>query len=554
MMRKIILLIFILLNSIYSQIGYVEITHPIYNYLERMQSMHFISNYNSFEVPKSRKEIVKYIRKIDENKNQLNYIDLKTLEDFLVEFEFDLFNSTENYYSLFEDTTNSKLLNQKEKFIYYYSDSSTFNTFVKFVGSGEHLFAIDNANAINKNSSLFTFGAEIRGTISNNYGFYVKATNGLQFGDKELASFKNNLRYNYKYNSDHDSSKYFDETIGYFSAEFDYVKFKIGRDKVNLGYGFSKTLMDNFAPPMDYLSIQLNYSIFSFSFLHGKLFGSTSYLPNAAAGPQRLVSDKYIAYHRLGLDISRHFQLGVGETIIYANRNIDFAYINPFNFYKSAEHANQDRDNSMLFFDIKNNSFAGLMFYGIFIIDDVDFAKLGTQWYGNKFLIDLGVTYEPFPELFPLTFGLQYLRIHPYVFAHRFTDNNYTSMNYGIGTNIQPNSETLIFDIKYKPNHRIELEFIYQFSKHGSNKIDENGKVVVNYGGDILVGHRISDSDNVTFLNGIIEKTNHFIISAKYEPFKNYILTFKTDIIKRVREEVTEFNEIITNLILSIRI
>ena len=92
-------------------------------------------------------------------------------------------------------------------------------------------------------------------SINSNFGFFAHATNGLQFGDVDLASTKSNLKYNYKFNSDHDSSKFFDETIGYLSAEFDYIKFKIGRDRVNIGYGFSKVIMDSYFPQMDYLSI-----------------------------------------------------------------------------------------------------------------------------------------------------------------------------------------------------------------------------------------------------------------------------------------------------------
>lgn len=553
-MRKIIIIIFILLNTVYSQIGYVEVNHPVYNFLERMQSLHNIESYNSFEIPKTRKDIVKCISELLVNKEKLSFIDKNTLDDFLVEFEFDLFNKTQSYYSLFENTTETTLFNQKEKFLYYYTDSSKFNTFVKFVGSGETLYLVDKYNSENKSSSLFTFGAEIRGTISNNFGFYAKATNGLQFGNTELASFKNNLKYNYKFNSDHDSSQYFDETIGYLSAEFDFIKFKIGRDRVNIGYGFSKSIMDNYAPPMDYISMQINYSIISFSFFHGHLFGGSSIIPNDISGVQNKINDKYIAYHRLGLNFSKHLQFGVGETIIYANRNIDFSYLNPFNFYKSAEHANQDRDNSMLFFDFKNNSVAGLMLYGTFVIDDIDFSKLGTQWYGNKFLYDFGAKYELFPNLFPLTVGIQYLRINPYVYAHRFADNNYTSMNYGIGSNIQPNSESYIFDLKYKPHYRIELELSYQFVKHGANKIDNNGNVLINYGGDILVGHRVDDSDNVSFLNGVQETTNHFIVTAKYEPIKNYLITFIADILKMDKDKLTNSNQIVSNLIFSIRI
>ncbi len=553
-MKKIFLQIIILTSIISAQIGYVEVGNPIYNYLDRMQSLHIIEDYNSFEIPKTRKEITNRLREIQSAKDRLNRIDAETLTDYLIEYDFDLSYSTEYYYSLFDDTTDAPLFNQKEKFLYYFTDSSKFNTFINFVGSGEYLYSNDKANSINRNASLFTFGGEIRGTISNNFGYYARATNGLQYGDTELASFKSNLRYNYKFNSDYDSSKFFDETIGYLSAEFDYIKFKIGRDRVNIGYGLMKTIMDNYFPQMDYLSMQFNYSIFNYSFLHGKLFGNSSIKQNPISGGQRVISDKYIVYHRLGLNFSKHLQLGVGETIIYANRNIDLSYLNPFNFYKSAEHANQDRDNSMLFFDFKNNSIKGLTIFGTLLIDDIDFSKIGTDWYGNKFVYDFGIIYELFPELFPLTIGVQYLRIDPYVYAHRFEDNNYTSMDIGVGPNIQPNSGAHFFNIKYKPHYRVELEISYQFVNHGANEVDSTGNVKVNYGGDILVGHRKFDSDDVVFLEGIKERTDHFTFTAKYEPINNYLFTFKTDIIKVKRENRTKINQVIANLILSIRI
>lgn len=549
-MRKTIILCFVLLNSLVAQIGYVEVTNPIYTYLDRMQSLHVIENYNSFEIPKTRKEITKQLSEIVEHRNNLNSIDARTLNDFLIEFGFELSNSTDTYYSLFNDTTDTPFFNQKEKFLYFYTDSAKFNTFINFVGSGELLYSNDQETSTKKNASLFTFGAEIRGTIFNNFGYFARATNGTQFGDTELASFKSNLQYNYKFNSDHDSSKFFDETVGYLSAEFDYIKFKIGRDRINIGYGPAKIIMDNYYPPMDYLSLQLNYSIFNFSFLHGKLFGNSSIASNG----QRVINDKYIAYHRLGLNFSKHLQLGVGETIIYSNRNMDLSYLNPFNFYKSAEHANQDRDNSMLFLDFRNNSFKGLIMYGTILMDDVDFTKFGTDWYGNKFIYNIGLTYEPVPESFPLTLGVQYLRIDPYVYAHRFEDNNYASMNIGVGPNLQPNSESYYFDIKYKPHYRIEIGLSYQFINHGANELDGDGNVITNYGGNILVGHRVGDSDDVTFLNGIEERTDHFIFTAKYEPIRNYLFTLKTDIIKIDKEDVTEFNQTIANIILSIRI
>ena len=554
MIKRILLLGFIFFNIVSAQIGYVEVTNPIYNFLDRMNSLHIIENYNSFEIPKTRIEISKFLKKINIEKNELNSIDQLTLNDFLIEFEFDLSGSVNNSYGIFNDKDDKPFFNDGEKYLYYYNDTSKFNTFINLVGSGEYLYSNNKLSNINSSTSLFTFGGEIRGTIFNHFGYFARATNGLQFGDKKLASFKSNLKYNYKYNSDHDSSKFFDETIGYFSAEFDYIKFKIGRDRVNIGYGFSKVIMDNYFPQMDYLSMQINYSIFSFSFIHGKLFGNSSEIGSKISGNQRIINDKYIAYHHLEINFSKHLQFGLGETIVYANRNMDLSYLNPFNFYKSAEHANMDRDNSMMFFDFRNNSLKGLSIFFTFLIDDVDFSKLGTDWYGNKFVYDFGFTYEPVPEAIPLTFGFQYLRIDPYVYAHRFADNNYTSMDFGIGPNIQPNSESYYFDIKFTPYYRLDIDLSYQRINHGANVVDIDENVITNYGGDILLGHRIWDSDDAIFLDGAQETTNHYIFSVKYEPLNNYLFTFQTDFITVSKNHSTNNNQIISNLIFSIRI
>ena len=148
-------------------------------------------------------------------------------------------------------------------------------------------------------------------------------------------------------------------------------------------------------------------------------------------------------------------QLGLGEIVIYANRSIDLSYLNPFAFYKSVEHANQDRDNSILFFDLANNSIEGLKFYSTIMLDDIDFGKLGTGWYGNQILLNLGLYSANFYKYIPLEISLQYLRIDPYVFTHRILESNYTNLGFGLGADIPPNSETYILGFKYYFTYRL---------------------------------------------------------------------------------------------------
>lgn len=534
--------------------GDVNVDHPVYNFLERMQSYHIIDDYDPFELPLTRKEVVSFIKLIQTKHKDLSNIDKDILNDLIVEFSFDIDFKTDSYQSLFPKFKVGDHFSQKEKFTYYYQDSSNFNAFINLVGTGEFLFARDKINSENKNALLFTFGTEVHGSFLNNFGYYFRATNGIQSGDRELTSTKSNLRYNYKYNANNDDNNYFDETEGFLMAEFDYASFKIGRDRMKIGYGTVNSILGNYAPPMDYLTFNLNYSIFNFTFFHGKLFGQMTDSSYANQGNIRTITDKFLAYHRLSLNFSRHLKVGLGEMIVYSNRSMDLSYLNPFNFYKSAEHANYDRDNSMMFLDFQNNSLKGIILYGLVLIDDIDFSKLGTDWYGNKFLYDFSILASPFSQSFPLSIGLQYIHIDPYVYAHRIHDNNYTSYQIGLGSNIQPNSESYIATIKYKPHNRIDLLFNFKYTKHGANELDNDGNVLINHGGDILVGHRIGDSESAIFLDGVLEEYFSYQFKIRYEPIKNYSIIMNYLLLDHSGVFNYDLDDVYLNFLLSIRI
>ena len=169
----------------------------------------------------------------------------------------------------------------------------------------------------------------IKNVVNYQNNLSVKGLYGRKVVDQEF--------YNYKFNVDQEGfgDDYFDETSGFLSADFKYVKFKIGRDRINLGYGPVKTILGSNPPEMDYVHLNMNYKAFSFSYYHGQLLGTTSVIEDSIQGGLRNVTDKYFVYHRLGLNLSKHFTFGVGETVIYSRRNIDLAYLNPFNFYKN---------------------------------------------------------------------------------------------------------------------------------------------------------------------------------------------------------------------------
>ncbi|PID59533.1 MAG: hypothetical protein CR986_05720 [Ignavibacteriae bacterium] len=516
--------IFIFLQlTTFAQVGYVEVEDDIYEFLERMSRLHIIKNYDAFQIPKTRKEIAKYLKKILNNKDKLHQTDINKLTDYFMDFELELTSEMHNDYKLLPDFNLSYILTDKNKFLYQIYDSSGSSIFINFVGELKNINLSKNNK--NKNSLIYKFGGKVRASLYNNFGFYINSTNGSFFGNKELAQNYSSLRYNYKFHQTSSSNlgnDFFDETSSYLVFENNFMNLKIGNDRNLIGYGKEKFLLSNNAPRMDYLNFNVKYKTLNFTFYHGKLLGSESFSFDSLQGNVNKVVDKYWVYHRFGLNFSRHFKFGIGEIIIYGNRNIDFSYLNPINFYKSAEHANRDRDNSMLFIDVENNSIYRTRIYSTLLIDDIDFGKLGTGWYGNQILFTLGANSSIFYNFFPLDLELQYTRIDPYVFTHRISDNNYTNLNYSLGTTLQPNTSSINLGFNYYPHYRFSIKGNFKYSVHGNNLYDNQNKLIKNLGGNILNGHRIGDAEKVFFLKGDKEYFREYRLTLNYEPIKNW--------------------------------
>lgn len=553
--KYLLLLLFLNTTLSFAQAEYLPSDHSVYDFLNRMDSYHLISGFNSIERPFTRSQIAKHLSEIIEKKDELNEIDRKTLQDYEIEFEFDIQKSLKNSTSLFT-SSGYKLLDQKEKYLYYSADTSGSGIFVNFNGSLQHIPYYNFSGENYLNASFLQYGGTIRGTLLGKFGFYIKGTNGKIWGDREASLTLNELKFNYKYNTDptiHTAIDFIDNTEGHFSIDYDNVKFKIGRDYKRIGFGQINYILGNNIPRFDYISLDLNYSIFSFSYFHGKLLGILNARIDSVQGAIREIPDKYIAYHRLDFDFSRHFALGFGEMAIYGNRSIDFSYLNPFNFYKSVEHSNQDRDNSLLFFDIKNNSIKGCKIIGAILIDDIDFSKLGTSWFGNQLLYNLSIFSSNLNHIIPLDISFQYLRIEPYVFTHRILDNNYTHSQYNLAAPIQPNSDIYSIRLNYRPGHRLFLNLDFTFTRHGANITNSEGKITLNAGGDVLVGHRESDPVNAPFLDGAHEYYRTVTFDAVYEPFNNYFISGRLNYQNNsLQYEVQNF--LSGNIVLDIRI
>ncbi|MCL5029131.1 MAG: capsule assembly Wzi family protein [Bacteroidetes bacterium] len=550
MTRKIFFVIILLSTALFAQNDYVKIDNNVYQFLERMEALHIISDYNSFEIPKPREEIAHYLKEVISNESRLDKIDHQILHDLKTEFEFDMYGTLNNSQSYIDSTYD--LFSQKAKYFYSYVKPDKINLFVNLVGEGQVISQNDFENKTNLHTEIGVVGGELRGTLFNKFGFYLRGTNGNVFGNKTVAELRPDIKYNFKYSLDQ-AAGFFDETEGYLTADFNYLKLKFGRDQMQIGYGPIKSIIDDNSPEFDYLGMNIDYDFFHFSYFHGKLLGESYFQPDSIQGGINVVAEKYIGYHRISFDVTKKFNFGAGEMIIYGDRPMDLSYLNPFAFYKSVEHSGQDRDNSFLFFDAVDRSFEGLKIYSTLLIDDIDFGKIGTGWYGNQTLFDIGIFSSNLYKILPMDFGLEFTKVDPYVHTHRTANSNFTNLGYNLGSILKPNSEMYNINLNYRLTYRINLAADFSYILHGANPVKADG-TIINVGGDESLGHRTFDALGSRVLDGDLEYSRILTALLTYEPIKQYIFTIKLIYLNESLQNSIKNNQVQSYFTLSIKL
>ncbi len=525
-MKKLITLFLLVTSLGFAQVEDVPIAHKVYPFLERLTVQHIITGYNSFEMPISRKQVARFLVEASKSSSQLDGIDTRMLADLKREFRFDIDNDLASSGAFFGGG-NYDLLSQEPKYLYSYSKPESGNFFLNFLaGAGN---ADYKKNQDHNNSVIGIVGAEVRGTLMNKFGFFLQGTNGNIFGNKSAALHIHNLSYNWNLTNNFPSSSFFDESNGYITADFDALKLKFGRDRQLIGFGNNKIILSDNAPQTDFLSMKLKLGVFEYTFYHGKILGDLSIISDSVSGNLNTVEEKYLGYHRLGFNLANGISFGTGEMTVYSNRGLDISYLNPFVLYKAVEHGGQDRDNSLLFFDVSSTSIKGMKLYTMLLFDDISYGKLGTGWYGNQTVWNLGVESSNLYPFIPVDISLEYFRIEPYVFTHRIHSNNYTHNGYNLGLDTDPNSKIYYGKINYRVSNRIDMNLSYNYRVHGANPINQATGKITNVGGDFNLGHRTQDAEYLKFLEGDIEYYRKLTIAVSYEPYLGHFITLAAE-------------------------
>ncbi len=527
-----VLLLFPLLCASWAvaQVEHVPISHPVYEFLDRLGVEGVLPAHSSSMVPLERGEVSALLRTAASFRSSIadvggGDVEGATLDKYLKEFTPDagsrpgedlvLLGPHESFGAFI-----AGLASQKQKYLVAYADSF-ITVYGELLGSAEYR-SLNGDSRGDVDATLGTIGGRFRGTIAGKVGYLLQSTNGVLWGNRTFALSDPRLATNVKLNEP--NSRNFDVTEAYLRYSFGWGGVQFGREFASQGVGYSDRLMlsDN-APAFDALGLSVHYKAFRFQYLHASLLKD----PSPALGllvTEPAEANKYLALHRFQFSLFDRLNVAASEMVIYQRLTPEYAYLLPVNFFKSAEHSLRDRDNALLVFDVEYFPHPGYKLYGTWLIDDIDFKRIGTGWWGNEFGWQGGAYIANIAGLRNLDAIVEYTRIEPYVYSNREAGNDYSHSGVGLGHRLQPNSDEMLGELRFRVSSTLRTRLHYAYQRHGENVI-VGDSLVRNVGGSLTQGHRSSDSETAPFLDGERVDTHRVGIRADYEPITDLFVT-----------------------------
>jgi hypothetical protein len=211
---------------------------------------------------------------------------------------------------------------------------------------------------------------------------------------------------------------------------------------------------------------------------------------------------KYMASHYLSMNVTKRWNLGFFENVVWTNTNergFDFNFVNPLIFYRTVEFGSSSKTgNALLGLTSKYKWNNQINFYGQFLIDEfaIGDVKESNQSWRNKFAYQVGAKYYDAFKVKNLLLQIEYNQVRPYVYSHSNPITNYGHNNQSMGHLWGANFREFVAIARYyRGRYFADAKLIY-----GQRGFDFNdGTNNFNYGGNIYLDY----DENRPYDNGV---------------------------------------------------
>ena len=441
-----------------------------YNFLSRLEAKGLFSSYELRVRPVPRDKMADIIEQVysaaSKNPALLSKTDWRLLEQLMSDFSDELRD---------RGGAAKKIKDEPHLFVVKEKTGTIYGDLV-----GEQAIISNRGRQFDPDQLLSetTLGGRIRGDIGGVLGFFAEAQNSMTRGEEEIKEQFDPSQGSPVVTSG--ANVFRDRATAYFVLEKPWLRFEAGRDEFDWGPAFrgGVTVSKN-APPADLVRLSVRFDRFKYSYMHAWLRSS--------------LGAKYLAAHRLDFVVMPGLYLGASETVVYGDRNVEPAYLNPLMLYHVAEHHLGDKDNNNLAFDVTFTRIPKVTLYGEWFIDDMTSTQSWSNYFGNKFAWVFGGFWADPLNLKNVDVKAEYMRISPYVYSHWDSLNIYTHYDKIIGNSLGPNSDAVYLELGWQASRDFRIEVNAQYARSGAGSADTIT--------------RPAEGERKDFLQGLVEKS-----------------------------------------------
>lgn len=465
-----LLLSFMMVSFVFSQDIPQHISYTrIYDFIDELASDGFIE-INSVVKPYSRTYICEKLLEVKEQELSLNKRQRDELAFFLEEYALEQNRLPEYEIPLIErEKARLDLLPP----IFNYADTN-FRARIQPI-LGMHLY-------INGNGQIGRrwFGADFQAMIGKHISVYGSLRDISHVASKELNPRLTEPRYltnipGYEYKEPSD----FSDSRGGIKLGWDWGSVGLMKDNIVWGDNYNgANILSGRAPSFPMIALNLRPAKwFEMNYIHGWLVSNVVdsarfYVENDIRKWYRN-HNKFIAANMFTFTPIPKLNISFGNSIIYAEDNVQPGYLLPIAFYKSIDHTltkgvATENQNSQLFFNISSRNIKHLHLYSSIFFDEIKFSRFSrSNAENNPFSFKIGGKVNNFP-LQNLTANIEFTRTNIINYKHSIEAITYASNSYGLGHYLGDNAQEIYASLGYKPIRGLDVNLFYLNAKHGN--------------------------------------------------------------------------------------
>jgi hypothetical protein len=488
-----------------------------YDFIDRIVAQRFVKGVVKNTRPYSRGEVVEILTQLN-NQVKQNQVKLSSIEQRRLERLLSLLAIEKDEVSI-PDSTGRDVVNsgQAEQSDIPQSGDAFLEAkgnqyhFTLDVEAGEEVVSQKVSESDSETGYITMLRPTVSGRVYCNFAFYSDLKfyylSGAQFEEipkTEARSVQGGL-----------GATTAATTTAYALFKTPWFGLLLGKDKLYWGPGRHGALLVSDNPlPMNMVKLIAQYPSGPFQLQKGPHIKFHAFTGALGSG----ISRKYMSGHRVEMNVRDRINLGIAETILFANR-FETIYLNPLQIYTVTElpvkvirgEGKESPDNVLISGDfellLKN-----LSVYGELMIDDFqpNYGWRSYRHWGSKFGLLFGLYYiNPFS--FPDSeFRLEYAFINQYAYTHD-NNTNYTSFDSVIGHWIGSDADDLWVNFKHWFTGDFHTSVSFELKRHGEGNVNKPHPQDAPF------------EEEWEFLSGITESISSVSLSLSYTSVGRYL-------------------------------